>query len=168
MNNEEWLKLRVKIHHDWLQNRYLTFLTAWGDHLNGEVSTPAERKELTDQLYRWKDKKQLLEILIDNAEVALSPRQLLDESPLNVLAENDRRWLGEVIHELYCVRTRIREKVNNLEAMLEKADMAVLQMGNKLQGVKISKDEVTGEELVQIFTLFSKAISALPQEIQIP
>lgn len=105
--------------------------------------------------------KQGLLSFVRSAEEALSPRQLLDDVPLNALREEHKAWLGPLIHELYCVRTDIRQKGAHLEAQIAVVDILVTGIAD---GRGESGD---GAKLYQACYELSEAISALPSEVQV-
>jgi len=166
MKNAEWNNLRAKLNHDWLQNRYLTFLTSWRDCFNGAESCEIDKIEILEQLLTWKAKKKDFNKLIDNIEEALSPKQLLYEHPLNIMAEESKKWLGEVIHATYCSTTGIKNKIADLQLLIEEADKSVDLTALILKG-EIKAEKSQRNNIINLFTEFSKKISELPHEIQL-
>jgi hypothetical protein len=79
MKNSDWNDLLAKLHHDWLQNRYLTFLKSWRDCLDDVEACGANREDVLEQLLQWESKRGAFSDLIGNAAEALSPRQFLHE-----------------------------------------------------------------------------------------
>ena len=125
MKNEEWNNLRAKLHHDWLQNRYLTFLESWKDCFDDVEKCGSERNDVLEQLLQWKNKKENFQILINECEEALSPQQLLNEPPLNTMSDDNKEGLGEVIHALFCERTGIKDKTVDLQRRIDEVDEIV-------------------------------------------
>ena len=166
MKNEEWNNLRARLHHDWLQNRYLTYLKSWKECFDDIKACDSNTEDILEQLLQWKKKKEAFQTFINECETALSPRQLLYEPPLDKMSEEDKEWLGEVIHALYCARTGIADKVVRLQSMLHEVDKCVDIAAEKLQGENGIKD-FTDEMLILAFSNFSKAISELRHEIQV-
>lgn len=166
MKNVDWNNLRTRLHHDWLQNKYLTFLKAWKGCFDESKACEQDIEEILAQLLQWKKKSEGFQTLINECETALSPRQLLYEPPLNKMSEENKKWFGAVIHVLYCERTRITDKVARLRAMLHEIDVRVDTVVRRLQGENVIQG-FAGETLVLAFTNFSKEISALPDEIQV-
>lgn len=166
MKNTNWNNLRAKLHHDWLQNRYLTFLKSRRDCFDNTDACIEDREEVFEQLLQWRDKRELLESFINNTEDALSPRQLLYEPPLDRMSDENKEWLGEVIHALYLTRTGIRNKVVELDAMLVELDGIVEMAEQGLKGERTSKKS-SGDKIVSAFTQLSRKISELPHTIQV-
>jgi hypothetical protein len=142
------------------------FLSAWKDCFDGGQVDGRQKEEFLTQLGSWKEAKSSFEELLKGAEAALSPRQLLDERPLNSMAGEIKEWLGKVIHTLYCKRTGIREEIEQLWDLLRVVDETIWSAEKKMKGETVSY-EVTGDNVIRAVTKFSEAISELPHEIQI-
>ncbi len=166
MKNSEWKNLRAKLHHDWLQNRYLTFLKSWKECFDDIDACGPDREDVLKQILQWESKRESFNDLISNAEEALSPRQLLAEPPLDMMSDENKEWLGEVIHALYLARTGIKNKVLELKLKIDEIDKIVDSIAHGLKGERAS-DDSRGEKVISAFTDFSKKISELPHEIQV-
>lgn len=166
MKFDEWNKLRGKLNHDWLQNRYLTFLKAWILSCSDTARCSSENmEEISDQLGQWLQKRDLFVALIRNTENALSPRQLFESRPLCDMADDKKEWLGNLVHNLFISRTSIRHKIELLESMLlevdKSVDLAVQAFGKGDNNYKL------GENLNQSAMKLSRAITDLPRSIQV-
>jgi len=166
MKNIEWNNLRAKLHHDWLQNRYLTFLKSWKECFDDIDACGPDKEDVLEQLLQWNEKRDAFKRLIDNAEEALSPRQLLTEPPLDRMSGENKEWLADVIQVLYLARTNIKNKVLELELKIDEIDKIVDTIAHVLKGEMESNDS-RGERVISAFTDFSKEISELPHEIQV-
>lgn len=166
MKNANWNNHRTKLHHDWLQNRYLTFLKSWKEYFEDAEACEVNRNEVLEQLLQWKGKRDAFASIFKNVEEALSPRQLLYEPPLNLMSEENKEWLGEVIHALYCARTGIKERVAILISMVPEIDKVVDEVARNLETGE-AKIPSAGKRIISLFTEFSKNISELPHEIQV-
>ena len=166
MKNSDWNTLRAKLHHDWLQNRYLTFLKSWKECFDDAYACGLNRNEVLDQLLQWRCKRDAFMKLLDEAEDALSPRQLLYEPPLNRMSKENKEWLGEVIHALYCGRTGIKDKGAMLNSMMAGIDRAVDAAAQFLKSGEPKKHSPQSR-IVPLFSDFSRKISELPHEIQV-
>lgn len=156
---EEWLRLRGRLNHDWLQNRYLTFLAA---RYRDPQTQDWSRSDLRGRLLEWREKEPELLRLLKSTEEALSPRQLLAEPPLANLPQADKDWLAPLVHELYCARTDIRQRVAGAEAKVEVVDRLVSAISGEGGG-----DASELERLYAACRELSHAISELPSRIQI-
>lgn len=166
MKNTEWNNLRAKLHHDWLQNRYLTFLKSWKECFDDIDACGPDRNDVLEQLLQWKNKRAAFKRLINNSEEALSPRQLLDEPPLDRMSDENKAWLGELIYAFYLARTGIKNKVLELKLRIDEIDEIVDAIAHTLKG-EMESDDSRGERIISVFSDFSKEISELPHEIQI-
>lgn len=161
MRDFDWNHLRSVLHHDWLQ-KYITFLHARRDTLDEVSQGKAEwREDIKEQFLEWRGKAGLFKTLIDSCEEALSPRQLLNELPLSSMPQENKEWLGEVIHGLYLERTQIKTAAASLKTLLEAVDAAY----ENLLGGRCDKGSPVGLFIDKI-TELSKAISKLPHNIQ--
>jgi len=166
MKNTEWNNLRARLHHDWLQNKYLTFLESWKDCFGDVETCGSNRNDVLEQLLQWKNKKESFQILINECEMALSPQQLLNGPLFDSMSGENKEWLGEVIHALFCVRTDINDKTVNLQRKIDEVDEIVKIVEQSLRGDNGKKSSM-GEEIISAFSKFSRAISELPHEIKV-
>ena len=167
MKNDEWNNLRAKLHHDWLQNRYLTFLKSWKECFDNPAVCREDKEDVLDQLLQWKSKRDLFRDFLDCAEEALSPRQLLYKPPLEIMSEENKEWLGEVIHALFCSRTHIKDKVLQLQTAMNEIDSVIDNISYTLKKGEKTSENNSGERVITLFVNFSRAISQLPHEIQV-
>jgi len=166
MKKAEWNNLRARLHHDWLQNRYLTFLESWKDCFDDVRKCGSNKNDVLEQLMQWNSKKEPFQILINDCEVALSPQQLLNEPPLDSVSDENKEWLGDVIHALFCARTNIKDKTQNLQRNIDKVDEIVNTVERGLRGENETRESM-GDEIISAFVDFSEEISELPHEIQV-
>ena len=172
MKNPEWNSLRAKLHHDWLQNRYLTFLMARVEYMdNALAENKPVRADIIEQFTDWKTKINDIEKLIDETVEALSPAQLIDEYPLNRMAEDNKAWLGEVVHALYIERTGIKAMIRELGEKLDSISELFSLLARILKGENSELRDKAREHPFQRFHKkiqeFSKLISALPHEVKV-
>lgn len=166
MKNAEWNNLRARLHHDWLQNRYLTFLKSWKECFDDVDKCGSNKNDVLVQLLQWSSKKESFQKLINECEDALSPQQLLHEPPLDSMSDENKEWLGEVIHALFCIRTGIKDKTINLQREIDDIDGIVKIVEQRLRGENETKSSI-GDKIISKFVNFSKEISELPHEIQV-
>lgn len=172
MKNSDWNNLRARLHHDWLQNRYLMFLMARAEYLDDAVvENEQARADIIEQFIDWQNKERDFEVLIDEAKDALSPAQLIDEYPLNRMSEENKAWLKELVHALYVERTGIKEMSNRLGEKLDSISQLFSLLSRVLKGENSELRGKAGKHPFQRFHKeiqeFSRMISALPHEAQV-
>lgn len=160
MNFDSWNNYRVKLNHDWLQNRYLIFLKAF------KKTRSYDADNILQKLLTWRKKMASFSILITEAVEALSPKQLVEAPPLIMLSVEDRLWLGEVVHALYCERTRIEDEISSVQEKMQAADNMITKISKSLRKQSIVTDS-DKDKLFSTLEEFSNSISALPHRIQV-
>ncbi|MBI3814674.1 MAG: hypothetical protein HY279_09470 [Nitrospinae bacterium] len=162
MKISDWNNMRAKLHHDWLQ-RYFVFLNARSAQFNDIVKGNAKwQDDIKEQFLEWQERGALFKTLINECEEALSPRQLLYEPPLVSMSQEDKDWLGNVIHALYLERTGIRKMVYSLNAIFFEVNTAFKGIVNG----RADKPSPSGH-FINRLTEFSSGISKLPHNIQV-
>ena len=129
------------------------------------------RKDIEKQFAEFKKKKADFGTLINEAVEALSPAQLLDEYPLIRMSSENKEWLGEVIHALYCERTGIREIVKALTEKFRSICEAHTLLSRILKGENDVLLKLAGEHPFKSYYKhiqeLSRMISSLPHEVQV-
>lgn len=171
MNNAEWNNLRLNLNHDWLPKTYINFLTARVSYLDNHMKKRGMlRKDVFDQWQQWQMRQRDLGIFCDEAVNALSPAQFIDEYPLNGMSEDSKKWLKEVVHNIYLARTVIVERIAKLkERMLFITDMHLRLsevLSRETEATILPKD-ITFQRFYEEVLCFSKMISDLPHEVQV-
>ncbi len=151
---DDWLLLRSRFRHDWLENRFLTFLLAE----EGRGADPARRIETLRRLEEWQERSAVAGHLLDTAETALSPAQLTGVPPLNEMAPDAAAELHEIVHEQFCAQTSIREIVSAARACVQELDELVAQAAHSDLEAAISQIRRSAGALDQ-------ALSRLPTRI---
>lgn len=164
----EWDKQRSKLHHSWLLNKYVTFLKANKDLINSPLEMNGSDNDVLDQLLSWNTKKTAISDFINDADLSLSPRQLLNESPLDRLPEREKKSLAEVVHALFLQQSSISVTVSMLNKSFNEVDYMVALAAAHMKGELSSPSKSCGDDLLQKVLELSALISALPHSIQIP
>lgn len=171
MKNYDWNKLREKLNHDWLPKKYINFLNAWAENIDEIlIAKEAVPDDVVSQFKAWQEKQKDFDVLINAAEEALSPRQLVDEYPLSKMREDSKAWLKEVIHILYCERTKIKDKVKDLQKQYQRiCERHLVLMGilNGDRNLTMQANDRLFTEFRVMVVAFSNTISSLPTEIQV-
>lgn len=131
----------------------------------------AINEELADQLSQWWDKRGQWTKWVAETEYALSPKQYLDEPPLDMLPACHKEWLGTLIHELYCQATGIRSKSTSMLAKLADIDrlVAMCECHEERENTPESLPrERIGHLLVAKCHELSLLVSQLPHNIVLP
>ncbi len=162
---EQWSNSRARLNHDWLQNQYLIFLAARQQDLGAMVCGEESRLEVRAQLLEWEHQEKAFLELADQTEQALSPRQLLDLPPLDQLPLSEKAWLGDLIHELYCVRTDLRSRVAALRATIVTISGVVRDLANLENSKSTIPREAWPAKLLAQCRRLSTLISELPHRV---
>lgn len=171
MKVSDWNNLRAKLHHDWLQNSYLTFLMARASYLDDSLyKRKIIRQDIVDEFFEFKSQMKRFDQLFKEAMEALSPRQLLNNYPLNKMTSDNKDWIGELVHALYLNKTNIVETIDRLNKQLSflydyHSLLYRLLEGEKDQLMKEIKTS-SFKTFLSLMQDFSKNISALPHEVQ--
>ncbi len=171
MKNDEWKNLRAKLHHDWLQ-KYFTLFDARADEMDGSIKGKrAVRADIFKQFVVWQTKEHDFKVLIEETVDALSPKQLLDEHPLNRMSEKNKTWLGELIHALYLERAEIKNKISELNVKFAAISETHAILTRLLKGENNELRKSSGDWPIKRFyedlREFSRMISLLPHEVQV-
>ncbi len=164
----DWSKLRAKLHHDWLQKSYRNFLEANLNFLNdpGLCLCQDELDDIIDQLLDWNTKQEKFQELIDGAEGALSPRQLMNEHPLVKMSQDDKQWLGDLVHCLYLERTNMVQIIDDICKTLGEVENLVSIAASHLRQ-KSGIASQNGDALLQKIIILSMQMSSLPHDINV-
>jgi|GEM_PF-5212008 len=171
MKNRKWLELRSRLHHDWLQNSYITFLNARADHLEGSLRRSEKvRLDVKEQFAEWKEKEGEFRLFFQTAVDALSPAQLLDEPPLCQMTHENRTWLKELVHALFVVNSQIEKRAELLSAEMEKISVTqslLMQIISMEDNLLLEQNDVSFVSFRDSVLEFSRKISDLPHEVQV-
>ena len=163
----EWQRLRSSLNHDWLKNEYLKNLDGLIVQIQASRSLNARMEsDLRAYLSEWKGKHAEMDNLLNSAENILSPRSLFEREPLIHCSQEIKAWIAPLIHGLWLMRHRVREKVNATRRLLSKADQS--------HGLLEAKFEMCGTpdvitETLETFTdtvkRLSRLLSSFPDEV---
>jgi len=172
MKNMNWNKKRARLHHDWLKNSYIMFLMARVEYLDNAIeSRSSVRSDVIDQFLKFQDREIELEKLIGETVDSLSPAQLVYEYPLVSMEKDNKKWLAEVVHTLYCERTGIERKVEELKNKLQTIKnlynlLAIIIKGENGELLEKAGDKPFMKYRFEVQEL-SMMIASLPHEVQI-
>jgi len=163
----DWARSRARLHHDWLHNRYLVFLASARDDLDDAGGRGVMNDDIADQLSQWWEKREQWAKWVIGAEDALSPRQYLDEPPLDTLPGYHKKWLGAVIHEFYCETCEIRSKTKAILDKLTEIDNLVT-LCERQRDAGEARPERPGHLLAEKCHELSAQVSQLPHNVVLP
>lgn len=171
MKYNDWSNLRAKLHHDWLKNRYLTFLMARAEYLDNIIeSHKPVREDVSAQFIEFQNRVADFKSLIDAAVDSLSPAQLLDEYPLNRMSAENRKWLSEIVQVIYCERTGIKKEVVEMKEKLNLIHDMHMLLSSLLKGKNGGLQEKAGRRPFMKYRFemqeFSMMLASLPNKIQ--
>ena len=122
MTASEWQRRRSEFNHDWLGNQFLPALAKCHRVLLGEV----EDIEFTirfeqNVLPQWSAHVPDLVVLLDNYEISMSPRTLVEQSRIGGHGEV-YAWVVKDVHSLWMVRYCVDKRLAEVRVRLGAAD----------------------------------------------
>ena len=169
-----WQERRCKLNHDWLVNTFLNRLQAFLGRLRSSGSEPEDlRRFLVEDWGTWTPRRECAEALLDDFENEMSPRTLLDSTPLSRIPELTRTRLGEAVHELWFARTAARELVEVGRTRLAAAQLIFLEISDELGDLEKTNLSTLPSHIDSFGRFlaacrdFSRALSVLPGEVRV-
>ena len=169
----EWLEWRTEIHHDWLKNEFLRRLRAFVLRLERNEEPEQISEFLQVYFPQWEDRYPGCRRVVDDAVDALSPRQLFDSPPLSGCGDDVKRWLPDLIHALFLVRTGIRRLTAEAEQALSKAQERYVSLSAGLDGktpvgLEQLREQIEDwQQFERAVKAFSNLVAKLPHRIQV-
>lgn len=115
----EWQRRRSEFNHDWLKNQFLNRLNAFLERLRG--GNPDVEKLLRfvrEDLPELESHEIEARWLIESVEEEMTPRRFFEYPPLNRCSEETKRWLPDVVHEVWLNRYPVRSLRNRATDLL--------------------------------------------------
>lgn len=88
------------------------------------------REFLGDDLPQWMERRRQAENLLDRFEIEMSPRQLLQQPPLDRISYDTQEWLGPLVHALWLARHRVQTLLSRARLCLVSVDSAYSDLSN--------------------------------------
>jgi hypothetical protein len=154
-----WETRRSAFRHDWLKNTYLNRLDGFLsglDAANPDLEWLLEFVE--EDLPAWEERKGEARWVIDAYEDEMSPRTLFARPPLSRCAPEKKRWLGNLVHELWRSRYDTTETTEKARKALNDANRKYDQLADEIEG---TPDAARLQALRPQFEAFKKACVAL-------
>ncbi len=168
-----WQRQRNAFNHDQLKNRYLPALAKCLNLLDDKIEDEAfEKSFLTTVLLDWERLQSEAGTLAGDFEGNMSPRGLLEESPLRRLDDPTREWMGELIHGLWLVRCKVKDLVAHALECIEATHKAYIRLQRRLSqdgGLSFRKLRESRSEFAAFHDCcrkLSQAFEAFPSEVR--
>ncbi|MCY3740525.1 MAG: hypothetical protein OXH00_05850 [Candidatus Poribacteria bacterium] len=170
-SESEWQIRRNKFNHDWLKNKFLNSFNDFVEQLQKPNPNIVRVSEfLVEDFHAWKSRRQDAQWIVQSFEDSMSPRQLLDCSPLNRCDDDTREWLGRLVHGLWLSRYPVKKKSQESQNALVTVNKFYEKIMDELRQSKPIKLTTLISlrpqfcELKQTYEALSKTLSNLPQE----
>jgi hypothetical protein len=157
-----WQKRRSDFNHDWMKNKYIQALGDWHRLLNDEQEDEdLEKKFVSDVLPQWESHSAEAFALPRNFKTEMSPRVLFKKAPLSRCDEDTKKWLGEVIHNLWLVRYAVRQRINDTTTKASSANLSYLRLQKALKMCPDTRSAASLRPLRPFFEDFCKCCQSL-------
>ncbi len=123
-----WDERRSTVNHDWLLNKFLTFLLAWRTELDRVSESAPLPREVKKQLAGWQRRRSELTTLLGDAEQALSPARVIEDSFLSGLSAEARGQVRVDAHECWLKQSGIVESLEQIGVYAQTVDVLVDQV----------------------------------------
>lgn len=140
-----WQKRREDFNHKWLKNDLLMALRAWPNLLDGiDEDMEAEKNFVAKYVKPWPLKQQEAAALIEDFVDQMSPKTLFNEYPLANCDEDTKKWLGDLVHQLWLIRCSVMSLVADARARLKAVAVAHEYL---MTALKVCKDTSKAREM---------------------
>jgi hypothetical protein len=130
-----WETRRSEFRHDWLKNTYINRLDGFLSGLNAANPDLEWLLEFVEEdLPAWEEKKGEARWVIDNYEDEMSPRTLFGRPPLSRCAPETKRWLADLVHQLWRSRYDTTEATENARRALEDVNDTYDELDEQIEG----------------------------------
>ena len=130
----DWQRRRTKSNHTWLKNKFLNSFGDFIGQLNKSVPNLVRMsKFLREDFPAWKTHQQDFQWLVQSFENSMSPRQLLESSPLNLCDDDTKVWLGSLVHGLWLSRYPVKGKVKESQDALGEVNKLYENLASELE-----------------------------------
>jgi len=129
MRDSDWQRRRRELNHDLLKGRYIPDLDRWVNILRGLIENEAFQNEFLVNVFPlWEEIRTVALALGREFEDQMSPRCLLQLTPLSRLPSPADVWLGELVHELWLRRYPIRDWKAEVISSVSAADATYVEL----------------------------------------
>jgi hypothetical protein len=130
-----WETRRSAFRHDWLKNTYLNRLDGFLsglDAANPDLEWLLEFVE--EDLPAWEKKRDEARWVIDAYEDEMSPRTLFGRPPLSRCDPETKRWLGNLIHQLWRSRYDTGDATETAREALDEVNNKYDRLDEQIEG----------------------------------
>lgn len=138
----EWETRRSTLRHDELKNRFLDRLDTFidDDLTETDPELPWLAVFIEDDLSKWAEHSGETKVLIDTYSELLTPRTLLEKSPLDAFQEKHKQWLGKTADALWRARYDVEQDTNNAQNALDEVNSTYRKLSSELEIVDTVAD----------------------------
>ena len=166
----QWQTQRNKLNHDWWKNE---FFNSFDDFIVELKKTKPAATCVSDFLAKdfpaWKTRRQDAQWIVESFEDSMTPRRLLESSPLNRCDDETHAWLGNLVHGLWLTRYPVKRKVQEsrdalaaVNRMYEKITRE-LEQARPIELTKLIALRPQFCRLIETYRSFSQTLSNLPR-----
>lgn len=170
LRHSDWQRRRSDFNHQWLKNRFLSALDAAEQVIRGRIRAAAYWQEfIKADLPEWQERREDLNLLLEDFEIEMSPRRLFDCPPLSECASPGRDVLAELMHELWLARYPIASWLKKANGAASRANIhfeRLRKIAPMDEAGKVPSEFVSEfEEFRAACRTLSKAIEKFPDRI---
>lgn len=173
---EAWQLQRGELNHRWLTNQFLVSYVR-GSLLAILASPDPDADVLEEFAARdwpsWAKRRRELESLLDSAEDALSPRQLLEHTTLVGESREVMPWLTGVVHAAWLARTAVRDRIANAKDALADVDQRycaltpLLDPPDEVDVSRLKRELESFREFEAAVLRLTECIHRLPRHVEV-
>lgn len=167
MSVPAWQHRRGHFNHDWLKNQFLLALGNFINLLDDFIeNVELESSFVSTVLPQWEKHRDEVGRLLVDFEQEMSPRTLLQVSPLARYDQDTRQWLGDLIHTLWLAKHPVHGCVGEASARLREADEAYELLQGELKSCPDTSSAPALRPLRDRFVEFYRVCQKLARAIE--
>ena len=166
----DWQTRCNKFNHDWLKNKFLNSFDDFTVQLKKSDPDLVRVSEFLEKDFpAWESRRQDAQWIVQSFEDSVSPRQLLESSPLNRCDDETRAWLGNLMHGLrlsrYPVKSKVQESRDALRTVNKLYEKITYEL-EQFRPIKLTKLTSLRPQFCELkgaYEALSKTLSDLPR-----
>lgn len=124
-----WENARTEFNHDWLKNRFLLSLDGAINFIDEKAEdTFFEKIFATQILSEWEAKRENANKIILGFNQEASPKALFSRPPLSQFDKNTKKWLSNLVHNLWLTRYGVESQINSALKILDETDKSYFKL----------------------------------------